>query len=289
MDIKQSELQENATADTKNTTDGKGSIDSRVKNSIVYNPKSASLEKQIRLYLVPLLALSIFFGVLFFATIPAIKAVFKTRDEKAGVEQDLNSKKVELKELEELRASNELNSDLLDRLDIIIPTSKTEVINYRKKIQEIAFDNLVEQQDVKIGERIIVDSGSRNEEEESLKLELELVQIPTQFSLVGPLQNFQEMLNAIYNDTDFIIISQMELTNNRDGGDSSMDIILSKYQYNPLETEEQERKILDSVSYKQDPDEEVVEFIRKKTNLIDQVSSNDESDSDGFLEESGSF
>jgi len=259
-------------SDTQQAYDKKNSRDELSKNM-----KGRSLEKELKVYLVPILSIMGFIALLAFVSIPAIKNVYASFDEKELISSELEQKNIELRELQELSESNELNSELLDRLDRIVPTAQTEVVEFEKKVRNIAFDSVVDITDVIIGERVLIDKDKGVVSDPTVPVgqvkrqpKLQLVQIPMQFDMKGSLPNFRDMLLSIYNGNDFIIISEMELENSATE-DAHMELVLSKYQYLPIDNEEDEKLLLSSVSYKQALDEEVIEFIKRKSE-IDEVT-----------------
>ncbi|MBD3363085.1 hypothetical protein GF362_05175 [Candidatus Dojkabacteria bacterium] len=244
----------------------KSQIEDNLRKKQQQKMESESLERKIKLYYVPIFSLIIFAAILFYATIPQIKEMYKSLEDKEKVEAELQQAKVELTELQQLRESNQLNSELLDRLNLIIPTSKTEVVSFEEKLRQIGFETIVDLPELITGERILENEPEVSPDGETSqgKPQLKLVQIATELSLTAPLQNFRDFLSAIYTGSDFIVITEMELENQLEGN-SKMEIALSKYQYLPIEDGEKERQLLDSVSYKEKLDEVVIDFIERKS------------------------
>ncbi|MCA9385183.1 hypothetical protein KC717_00885 [Candidatus Dojkabacteria bacterium] len=230
--------------------------------------RKKSLDDQFKVYGLPILAILIFFGLLFFVTIPSIGNTFDLVDERDLTNQNLEQKQAELKDLEQLSNSQGLNDQILDTLNTIIPTSKTEVITFEKKVADLAVANLINVDDAIVRERVLVDSQTANAPEGTANTpkSLRLVQIPISFELTGPLLNFRNMLSQIYEGNDFIVISKMKL----DIGESdvtTIELVLSKYQFLDFESSQQERQLLDSISYSEVPDQNVIDFIERKTGV----------------------
>jgi Tfp pilus assembly protein PilO len=234
-----------------------------------YNYKKGDLSSQLKDFYLPILSICVFVAIVFFFSIPQVqntKGLFEKKDQKNDT---LEKKRIELKDLERLREENQQNSELLAKLDRIIPTEQTDVVEFQDKVASLAFDNIIEIKDQKIGERFLLESQDGKKKESEAK-NLTLIRITTDFSLVGEIDDFRNMLSDIYGASDFIVISQMELANPRTGS-ATMEITLSKYQYqNPFRddpTGEQEKKFLDTLSYKEQIDKSVVDFIERKSRL----------------------
>lgn len=236
-----------------------------------FNPDNLSEGAKLKEYLVPILGILIFILILIFITIPSINSLFETYDLKDVAIGELDQKKSELKELQNLRNANKLNKDLLERLQLIIPTSQTEVVNFVNKVEQISNDTSVGFKDAKAGERLILDNSGRASKKVDDK-NLRLLQIPVTFTLNGTLENLRSLLIKIYNNDDFIVMTEMQLNNRNDELDGAkIELELSKYQYNTPVSSKDYQALLKEISYKEKPDQDVIEFIQRKTKIKDQI------------------
>lgn len=233
-----------------------------------FDPDKLSQGGKLQEYAIPIVAVLIFILILAFFSIPSINKLFEAYDEKALAEAELNSTKAELQDLQNLRNMNEANKETLERLQTIIPTSQTEVVNFVNKVEQVSTETSVQFNDPVAGERIIVESSGVNSAAVNNERNLRLIQIPVTFNLVGGLSNLRSLLSSIYSSNDFIVMTEMELDNRSIEADgSSMELELSKYQYNPPISEEDYELLLDQISFRERPDQDVIDFIRRKTDI----------------------
>ncbi|MBP9758166.1 hypothetical protein KBD45_00585 [Candidatus Dojkabacteria bacterium] len=235
-----------------------------------FNPDGLSEGGKLKEYLVPMLGLLIFIGILMVFTIPSINDLFGTYDLRDTANNELDQKEIELKELQNLRNANKTNKDMLERLQLIIPTSQTEVVNFVNKVEQISNDTSVGFKDAVAGERLILDSAGKASTKTDDR-NLRLLQIPINFTLNGTLDNLRSLLIKIYNNDDFIVMTEMQL-NNRDTetDGAKVELELSKYQYNTPASNKDYQELLKSISYKEKPDQDVIEFIQRKTKISGQ-------------------
>lgn len=232
-----------------------------------FDPDKLSEGGKLKEYAVPILGILVFILILSFLTIPSINNLFDSYDQKAQVESKLENTRQELKDLQNLRNENQKNRDLLERLQKIIPTSQTEVVNFVNKVEQISIDTSVSFKDAVAGERLILDNSGRASRSVDDK-NLRLLQIPVNFTLNGSLENLRSLLGKIYSSDDFIVMTEMQLNNRPENEEGAkIELELSKYQYNKPVSESDYQELLKSISYKEKPDSEVIEFIQRKTQI----------------------
>ncbi len=229
--------------------------------------KGMKLSKQIRLYGIPIFSLLLFIGLVLFVVIPEVNGLFESIEIRKQKIAEQEVQEDELSALKTLSEDSANNQDLLNYLEIIIPTAKTEVVSFQQKVIELSEKSNIEVQDVVVGERILVQTRKNLETgiEEKNTNELQLVQIPLQFSLIGEIRSLQNLLSELYNGSDFIVVTEMDLVNSPDGSNTSMNLVLSKYQYLPIGSDEEKSQLLSNVSYKEELNQEVIEFIERKS------------------------
>lgn len=233
-----------------------------------FNPDKLSQTTKLSEYAFPIIAVLSFALILIFLTIPSINKLFDSHDEREYALQELDQKKTELEDLKELRNMNQTNKELLERLQRIIPTSQTEVVNFVSKVEQISTETSVQFSDPLAGERLIVDSAGANAGNRADDKNLKLIQIPINFTLLGALDNFRSLLGKIYNNDDFIVMTKMQLDNRSiEAAGAKMDLELSKYQYSKPVSEEDYNTLLRNIPYTERPDQEVIDFIKRKTEI----------------------
>jgi hypothetical protein len=243
-----------------------------------FNPDKLSQSTKLSEYAFPIIAVLSFILILLFLTIPSINKLFEFYDQRDAASLQLEEKKSELADLQELRNMNQTNKEILSRLQRIIPTSQTEVVNFVSKVEQISKETVVEFRDPLAGERLIVDSSSQAPRNSADDKNLKLIQIPVTFSLLGNLDNLRSLLGKIYNNNDFIVMTKMQLDNRAtdESTGAKMELELSKYQYSKPISEDDYKALLQSVSFSERPDQEVIDFIRRKT----EISNNNETVND---------
>lgn len=246
----------------KSTGDPKKDAPSPVENLLKLQIEAGDIEKNVKTYYLPLIAFLAFLGILFFLSIPKIQSYTGQIEEKKKLEGTYTKLASELKELEQLRVDREANADMHAKLNTIIPTKLTEVVGFQGKVSELASNAFITVGDSNFGEKLLLNSKGQTEE---ATVEMKLVQMPVDFELSGTVDNFRNLLFSIYNSDDFIVVTEMSLSN-PDEGDAEIKMTLSKYQFAPLASKEAEEKILSTVSYKEKPDQNVIEFIKRKSN-----------------------
>jgi Tfp pilus assembly protein PilO len=221
------------------------------------------LLKDFKKYVVPIISVLIFIVIIAFAIIPLyLQTVENSRSLKSRREE-IDSQQILVSELEQLAEESVSNSELIDMLDGIIPATQTEVVAFQRKVSVLAEQNSVDIEEVVVGEKILVNTGGQ--EQINISSALYIVQIPIQFKLVGQVPDFQGFLNDIYSSGDFIIVTQMSLVNRDFQSDTVMDITLSKYQFLPIDRENEELLLLiDGISHKAEMSPSVLKFIQRK-------------------------
>jgi len=224
------------------------------------NQKSFSLKdvfNKIAYYGIPILGLGVFLIILVATVIPSAGQIISKVNELNLLAEESTRLDNRITKLISVRAQNEENKDVLEKINALIPTGKSEVVNFRQRIVETALANNVTIDSTKTGENLVID--------EDLK-QLSIIEIPSEFSLNGQFNSFRNFLNALYVGEDFFIINEMDLgfspsINNLDRWFS--DLSLEKYQFyvdqqfNPL-------IFYGQVSENEEPDYGVIEFIENR-------------------------
>ncbi len=248
--------------------------------------ENSSIEKQLKYYYVSMILTFVAVGIAALFAYPNYSNVGDLRIDREVANQELNAKSAELEELRELEDNADTNRILLAKLEEIIPTKTTEVVNFERKIQGFSLDLGIKMEDVIAQEEILINSidnsGNQAVEDGLVSGNLDVYEIPVEFNLTGSsvaseaVGVFRNMLNLIYNSSDFIVISEMflDLKTTASGGfgggstGSKMVLVLAKYQYGELpEDENAQRALLNTVPLKERPEDSVIEFIERKTDF----------------------
>lgn len=234
-------------------------------------PKSTDTKKSLETllkdfenYTVPIIAILIFVAILVILVFPTYENIsqnFQLLDSKKG---EIENQKKRLTELELIATESIQNSEFIEKLDSIIPSGVTEVVAFQRKIVEIADENNIQVDDAIVGEKILLNQNAVDSTIQTTK-DLYIVQIPIQFKLIGSVVDFENFLNDIYSGEDFIIVSEMNLNNNGESEDTTMNITLSKYQFLPVDMEDVTfLGLVDSIPNTAILSPNVIDFIERK-------------------------
>jgi Tfp pilus assembly protein PilO len=213
----------------------------------------------LRFYYVPVFIIAAFLALAVFAVYPSMVDLInnygKYNELKADVEAQ-DARIVKLKELENESASTE---EYLTYIDKIAPIEKTNVADFQSTIKEVASNNRLTIKNSRGGEEIISDDTSTSS--------LQLIEVPINYTIVGPFANLKNFLSDIYKKDDFIIIQNMDFSRESESTNAwNMQITLVKYQFNvsDTQTETPDTNLVDVRLENFVPNEQVLEFLNEK-------------------------
>lgn len=229
--------------------------------------------KIIRLFIVPIVAISVFLGLLFFLILPEISNTFNKLDDLTAIRERTEGVTEITSQLATLNTNMpQLQADL-DAVDKIAPVGNTEVVLFQQKIAELAKKNNL----------VIVSSQT---EEQVLSVEgdnpiLGINEIPSTFSLNGLFANIQSFIEQIQTLEDFVIIGEMQIKAIDSVGPErltdqtlqwNIQITLIKYQFQEPNEQNKLAEAYLQVPPTVDIEEKILEFIRAK--FSDNTGSN---------------
>ncbi len=241
-----------------------------ISEKIYLSRQPKSVTKSFRLYLVPILSVGLFILLLLKPTLPSMHSYFSLLDELKTARVELKLREENLAYIQGLQVQESgVQADLLNEIEKIIPTAKTEVIEFERKVSGYAEIYNIEIEEVTVGEKILLENKGvpkPGEEEAETTFELPLVQIPLTFSLKGGLDNIKSMLAELYQGEDFIVISEMRLDIEDNIAEATL--VLSKYQFLNFKSPSEERAALDSIDVKTPINQNVLDFVKRKSETI---------------------
>ena len=210
-----------------------------------------------KFYILPVIAVLILLVILIAGVYPSIQALFGGLDEIDKLEEQSNDLQTRIEKLNTLSSLSARNNAYLELIETIVPTGKTEVVNFQEKIKGIGTDHSLRLLESKAGESIIVP-------DEDAGVSIGLIEIPSQFTFQGNLTNIKAFLTDLNEGEDFLIIHEMKLANigSVSTDDWTLDITFVKYQFQDI-TEEQ-AKSFSQISESSQPMREVLQFIKDK-------------------------
>lgn len=212
----------------------------------------------IKFYAIPILSMIVLMAIVFFAIIPNIKQSSQLFSKINELENENLIVQSRIDNLTAIRSQNNTRQELIDKINELVPTGKSQVVKFRQRINSSGTGNDLEIKDSKAGETInytivTIDNFS-------------LIQIPSQFIVEGKFKNMRSFLNALYEGQDFFIVNQMGL--NLAGVESGEDkwlgeFDLTKYQFF-AEDEFNSINVFSNVSESQQPNQQVIDFLEQR-------------------------
>jgi Tfp pilus assembly protein PilO len=226
-----------------------------------------STQKILKLYVVPIVAVVVFIGMLFILIIPQLSGIFQKLDHISSLSADYDTLVTNEKDLQTLTSKiTETNSDLA-LVNQLAPTGLTEVVNFQRRITDLATQNRLTVVESKSGEQALV-------VDESIAV-LGLVEIPSTFTLQGSFANVKSFIEKIKNLYDFVLIGEMSLTaTDKDVKDDllktivdqdwTLEITLTKYQFQVPDAQNKLAEAYLRVPPTVQVDKDTLEFVRGK-------------------------
>lgn len=216
-----------------------------------------------KFYALPLFSLIIFLSIVFFPIRSEINKISDTRDEISDLSSQSEQLDGRIVVLEGLNTQYEQNQDIIDRINRIIPTGRTEVVKFSDNVVGTAVSVGLVVHTAKAGEIIRVNV---DEQDSSYYL----VEIPSEFSIDGPFFVFRRYLNLLYTGDDFFVVSKMDLGTSATADDQIKtwggELNFVKYQFfadNSIDLAE----TFAAVSESEQPNQVVIDFL--ETRFID--------------------
>lgn len=237
-------------------------------------PKTS--EELLKYFLGPIIMLIFAVVIIFVAVLPQLDQISQSIQEISEFQAEYDELKQKEQRLQSLVEQQQEQQQLLDLVERIIPQSRTQVVEFGEEIkQKIEGNNLILRDSV-IRETIVVDATEDSEN----SVRIELVQLPSEFTIEGEFDDIRRFFGDLYADDDFITIENMDLTKKLGASASnnsvqfstdnvdvwSMPLTLTKYQFRVrgLEDDAQLESYYFNVSENVRPDQEVLDFIQER-------------------------
>ncbi len=185
------------------------------------------LKKRLRVYVVPIVALTLFFGTIIFLVIPRITSILDSLQQISAKSSELKSKLDDFNKLQVIVNNSEKLRTELSIINSLAPSGETEVVEFQNRIAALALSNSV-----------IITSQKFNDTRidiiEGLESNLLLKEVPSVFNIVGSYQNILNFISQLSTLTDFVVVQSMELSSrNSEALEDNwfLDLTLVKYQF----------------------------------------------------------
>jgi Tfp pilus assembly protein PilO len=226
--------------------------------------------KTFKLYVLPIIAIAIFVGIIIFMVFPKVSEIFTDLDKISQNNEVITNK---LQEIQSLKALSDNYNGLNSQLEIvnqIAPTGKTEVVKFRDKVTSLMQDNKLSVISQRLSES---DVDVKNTNDKKVVGNIILQEVPFIFEVQGKYTNIIAFINNLSTIDDFVIVKEMNLASSNVTGDLFKDdwvfkINLVKYQFSNSNIDLLEKAYL-GVS----PNSEISKVIR------DYIASRKSSDS----------
>lgn len=225
----------------------------------------------LRMYIVPIVALSVFFATLLFMIIPGIQRLFSDLDVISLQGEQLDDMNIQLAQLQSLLTNSQsLNSDLAI-INSIVPTGLTAVVDFQQRVVDLAEAN-----GLTVGETSTAEQILNLEQTGGNVASLGTIEIPSTFSIAGDFASIKAFIEDIQSLDDFVIIGEMALKTSSDSNLTtttdiasqgwSLTLTLVKYQFQSVEQQASLADIYRQVPPTTGLDEDILEFVRSKFN-----------------------
>ncbi len=164
-------------------------------------------KRVLKFYIVPLLSVLGFLGIVLFLVVPKVNEIFKSLDEISILSKTADSKNEQLKSLDLLSQNSNLSLAQLRIIDQTAPTESSQVVAFRDKIT-----NLIKSNSLTIVTQRLSESDINTNAQNINYMGLSLLEIPFFFEINGNYQNTLSFISDLSSIDDFVIVREMELT-----------------------------------------------------------------------------
>ncbi len=224
-----------------------------------------ALEKVLKIYILPLVSMALFFLVIIFLVIPKISEIFSSLDIISKENMSYEQAKVNL---DELQSASQNTNTMLSQLDVVnqtTPTGKTEVVKFRDKITNLTTKNNL----VILSQQLSENNLPTGENQQSTDGSLSLQEVPFTFEIQGQYSSLINFLKDLSSIDDFIIVREMELNSNAISTSVSgsdlwvLKLTINKYQFSQISQESQDN-IYQNIPISAQPSQKVLDYVNSK-------------------------
>lgn len=232
-------------------------VDKRSDDDYLYAKKKTNYRKLFHFYLIPIVSVSIFLLILVLTIIPNVKYMMDGLEEGKELKKESEQLDQRIAILKTLKSREEENLQILNKVNLIIPSEQSEVVNFRQKVAGLAIEQGLIVESLQAGENIIEDKKTDTEPSNN-----QLIEIPSKFSFAGEFDSFRQLFLKLYEGEDFFIITNMDLNVNnsfQSPGAWKGQFDLTKYQFSAKQSEDD----FMNISEKEPVNKSVVTFIEQ--------------------------
>lgn len=182
----------------------------------------------IKIYIIPVLAILLFFYIIFGLIFQKISDIFNQLDEIESKQFELENKEQEITSLQGAIENVNVLQSSLTILNSLAPSAQTEVVEFQEKVEFLAIQN-----NLTITSQRLNDQAS-----DSADLTvLDLKQIPNVFEIVGSKQDIDEFIDDFSLIDDFIVVREMQYNGSIEDDTWRLELTTIKYQFGEADSE----------------------------------------------------
>lgn len=218
------------------------------------------IQRFLRVYLIPVVAIIMFFGIMIGLVIPKIFGIFGQIDMINQLNDDLKQRQSEYASVRTMNSRSSFLEGDLETLNSLAPTRVTEVVNFQSKIANLALSR-----NLTVNNQVVSDSVSTLNESflDSNEL-LRLREVPNIFEISGSANNVFSFIQDLNTIDDFIVVDEMNLTavNNNQW---NMRINIIKFQFSERGSEDERYQSYIQVPVTAQIHEDIQEYLNSRS------------------------
>lgn len=217
------------------------------------------LQLIFKLYLLPVITLSIFIFILLQFVLPELGRIWQNLDTTSQTLEQVTVLDTTVANLVKLVSKDAELQEQLDALNSVVPTGLTSVSGYNNKVISLAAKHTLVISQADTDEDLI------DVEEDQISA-VAMVQIPAKFAVQGSLLNIRNFISELQSVDDFVIIGEMDLRRATDeqGEVWLLRISLWKYQFQQADSEGNDlEQIYERIPPTALPDPTVLEIVNE--------------------------
>jgi hypothetical protein len=240
-----------------------------------------SFSHLIKLFILPLAVVGIFALFLIGGILPNISEIFGGLDQVVTLNEQFTQKTDERKLIQEIAANESELDTQLESIKLLAGSeNQSAVVLFQQKISKLALDSDLEVLGQTTGEKILnkdlnasATSSSTSSASPQTDQVTGLIEIPSEFTLEGKLEDIKRFIASLNTIDDFMIIGEVDLIAKQSATEFSEDLAtvewqlkinLLKYQFQPADSNNNLNQLFASIPLEAKIDQEILEFIQER-------------------------
>ena len=220
--------------------------------------ESSTLVEWLQFNVLPIFITLFFVAMLVIFVIPQINEISGSLDQIDKLVKEVDSKDEVIEKIIGLKADQFSNAELLEVIDILVPSSATKVVEYKEKLSQVVKSANLEVLGIKAGEivkeddELFVDPADRS---------LHIIIVPTEVSAKGTIDQLKQFLSNLYLSQDFFVVEEMDISKSSEEFTWKAEFVIVKYQFGGkvFVSENEFEQVASSK-----PNADVIDFLNRK-------------------------